>query len=83
MSEFGKRWYGLSSGGQTQKSAAGDTVPQSGHGKGESHAHNWESAVEVGAPEFELPMYGRSRQTSDDRVRLNEPNIRQLQAHWQ
>lgn len=79
MSELGKRWYGLSSGGQTQKSADTGMVPQSSHGEDKTRAHNWQSEVEVGPSDFELPIYGRDRQTSDDRVRLNEPNMRQAQ----
>lgn len=79
MSELGKRWYGLGSGGQSRMSADRATVPRSGHGQDKTRAHNWQSEVEVGPPDFELPVYSRDRQTSDDRVRLNEPNMRQTQ----
>lgn len=90
MSELGRRWYGLgSSGGRTGVSAdRGTGVPQQGSGgsrggvEDKARAHNWhQSEVEVGPPDFELPMYYGSdhRQPSDDRVRLNGPNMRQAQ----
>lgn len=81
MLEHGKRWYGLGSGGQSQVSADRATVPWSGLGEDKTRAHNWQSEVEVGPLDFEVPIYVQDRQTSDDRVRLNEPNMRQTQ--WQ
>jgi hypothetical protein len=75
LSSLGRRWYSLSSG---QPSKNRGTMPQSTQGD-KTRDYNTPSDVEVGRVDYELTMYGRDGQISDDRVQLNGLNIGQAQ----